>query len=510
MRVGRNCQGYNFILVLGDAPFRGPSPCMFSSLQQHFFKQTPPFRRFSDELRQPLLPLPLTSSLGPGPSGLLPLHRELQPLLAAPPSPLRLPPLIPATTPRGIPPHPHVHRSYDGRPHPHAHYAAQPFPIARGGKAHGHPEQSPHKYGSLAASTLRSRSPSAAAAVTGGLLEIEVKSNTNVVASYSPRHTGDHYYYLKRWHQAFKMHFFVFADKFISSSIYSITNAIRTGAYLGPLGQTTRGWLSYRGGFRYVEHSMEGYTAVKSTARKPLTRLPRDTRTDCHGTLTPSVKMAEIQFGCGAAVGSTVLQQSDRLFAGSRLTESHTGKYLAELSFECLERFGIGHLVRYTFDLRERLLFVSHHKTGKAPKVGRGTKRKRVQAGAPAPPPPVIVEEELALDEDDGLAPEERELAQTLVDIENEAPINTGEQAHDEAVIRSVRDRAIAAMNRRSVKITDEQNRTALGPDLDAVIHGWMWMDVTCVDVDGLDIFDFLRTTRGSAHKIDPEYRLVT
>ncbi|KAJ7909237.1 hypothetical protein B0H13DRAFT_1877862 [Mycena leptocephala] len=42
---------------------------------------------------------------------------------------------------------------------------------------------------------------------------------------------------------------------------------------------------------------MEGYTAVTSSARKPLTRLPRDTRTDCHGTLTPSVKMAEIQFG---------------------------------------------------------------------------------------------------------------------------------------------------------------------------------------------------------------------
>ncbi|KAJ7925732.1 hypothetical protein B0H13DRAFT_1862815 [Mycena leptocephala] len=47
---------------------------------------------------------------------------------------------------------------------------------------------------------------------------------------------------------------------------------------------------------------MEGYTAVKSSARKPLTRLPWDIRTDCHKTLTPSVKMAEIQFG---AVGLT-------------------------------------------------------------------------------------------------------------------------------------------------------------------------------------------------------------
>ncbi|KAJ7894731.1 hypothetical protein B0H14DRAFT_2559152 [Mycena olivaceomarginata] len=46
--------------------------------------------------------------------------------------------------------------------------------------------------------------------------------------------------------------------------------------------------------------SMEGYTAVKSTARKPLARLLRDTRTDCQGTLIPSVKMAEMQFGCKA------------------------------------------------------------------------------------------------------------------------------------------------------------------------------------------------------------------
>ncbi|KAJ7934705.1 hypothetical protein B0H13DRAFT_2262509 [Mycena leptocephala] len=43
--------------------------------------------------------------------------------------------------------------------------------------------------------------------------------------------------------------------------------------------------------------SIEGYyNAVKSTTRKPLTRLPRDTGTDCHGTLIPSVKMAEMHF----------------------------------------------------------------------------------------------------------------------------------------------------------------------------------------------------------------------
>jgi hypothetical protein len=75
---------------------------------------------------------------------------------------------------------------------------------------------------------------------------------------------------------------------------------------------------------------MEGYTAVKSTARKPLARLLRDTRTDCQGTLIPSVKMAEMQFGvsvhlqsvqvqgcsridCSATVGSTVFRQSVRL-----------------------------------------------------------------------------------------------------------------------------------------------------------------------------------------------------
>ncbi|KAJ7807248.1 hypothetical protein B0H13DRAFT_2295848 [Mycena leptocephala] len=42
---------------------------------------------------------------------------------------------------------------------------------------------------------------------------------------------------------------------------------------------------------------MEGYTAVTSSARKPLTRLPRDTRTDCHGTLTPSVKWPKYSSG---------------------------------------------------------------------------------------------------------------------------------------------------------------------------------------------------------------------
>ncbi|KAJ7504698.1 hypothetical protein B0H11DRAFT_2221432 [Mycena galericulata] len=96
----------------------------------------------------------------------------------------------------------------------------------------------------------------------------------------------------------------------------------------------------------------------------------------------------------------------------------------------------------------------------KRKKVGCGTKWKRVRGAPPAADP---VEEELVLDEDNGLSPEERELAQTLIDIENEAPMDTGEQAHDDAVIKSTRDRAISDMRLRGVMITDEQNKTALG-----------------------------------------------
>ncbi|KAJ7909565.1 hypothetical protein B0H13DRAFT_2330270 [Mycena leptocephala] len=96
----------------------------------------------------------------------------------------------------------------------------------------------------------------------------------------------------------------------------------------------------------------------------------------------------------------------------------------------------------------------------KRKKVGCGTKWKRVRGAPPAADP---VEEELVLDEDNGLSPEERELAQTLIDIENEAPMDTGEQAHDDAVIKSTRDRAISDMRLRGVMITDEQNKTVLG-----------------------------------------------
>ncbi|KAJ7907708.1 hypothetical protein B0H13DRAFT_2332099 [Mycena leptocephala] len=149
-----------------------------------------------------------------------------------------------------------------------------------------------------------------------------------------------------------------------------------------------------------------------------------------------------------------------------QLTESHTGQYLAERAFECLERFGIAGLYQILaphFDaLRFRIycfcrinslvakMFISFFSNNIKRRFRRSAVARsgNVQAGAPDPAP-VVAEEELALDEDDGLSPEERELAQTL--------------AHDEAVIRSVRDRAIADMAKRKVKITDAENKTALG-----------------------------------------------
>ncbi|KAJ6587465.1 hypothetical protein DFH09DRAFT_909471 [Mycena vulgaris] len=88
---------------------------------------------------------------------------------------------------------------------------------------------------------------------------------------------------------------------------------------------------------------------------------------------------------------------------------------------------------------------------------------KRVQPGAETGPPIVPIEEELVLDEDEGLSPEERELARTLVEIEKEVPMDNGEQAHDDAVIRSTRDRAMAGMGRRGVRITEAANKMALG-----------------------------------------------
>lgn len=73
--------------------------------------------------------------------------------------------------------------------------------------------------------------------------------------------------------------------------------------------------------------------------------------------------------------------------------------------------------------------------------------------------PAVLVEEEVVLEDDDGLSPEERKLAQTLVDIENEAPIDTGEQAHDDKVIKSTGDRAISEMRLRRPAVKKDHRR---------------------------------------------------
>ncbi|KAJ7157567.1 hypothetical protein C8R43DRAFT_948954 [Mycena crocata] len=58
----------------------------------------------------------------------------------------------------------------------------------------------------------------------------------------------------------------------------------------------------------------------------------------------------------------------------------------------------------------------------------------------------------------------EAQLAQTLIDIKNKAPTDTGEQAHDEVVIRSVWDHAIADMKKwtPAVRLSEVENRKAL------------------------------------------------
>lgn len=49
----------------------------------------------------------------------------------------------------------------------------------------------------------------------------------------------------------------------------------------------------------------------------------------------------------------------------------------------------------------------------------------------------------------------------------------------------------------------------ALGPDLDRVIRGWIWMDGTWMDVDGRSNFDFLRLARDLDKILGRESRLV-
>ncbi|KAJ7170281.1 hypothetical protein C8R43DRAFT_1085403 [Mycena crocata] len=101
-------------------------------------------------------------------------------------------------------------------------------------------------------------------------------------------------------------------------------------------------------------------------------------------------------------------------------------------------------------------------KRKKVPKASRGTKRKR-GTQVTYSEPPENEDHELVLDKNEQLPEDEHQLAQTLIDIENEAPTDNGEQAHDDAAVRSIRGRAIAQMRDRGVEISDAENKMVLG-----------------------------------------------
>ncbi|KAJ7085559.1 hypothetical protein C8R44DRAFT_651155 [Mycena epipterygia] len=97
--------------------------------------------------------------------------------------------------------------------------------------------------------------------------------------------------------------------------------------------------------------------------------------------------------------------------------------------------------------------FKQYKRKEKAIKIGRGTKRKQGTQSSVETAPIRPEADELELDE---------QLEQTVIENENEAPVDTGEQAHDDKVIRTTRKTAIAQMRAQGIVITEEENKSAL------------------------------------------------
>ncbi|KAJ7937521.1 hypothetical protein B0H13DRAFT_1852490 [Mycena leptocephala] len=229
-----------------------------------------------------------------------------------------------APSPRGIPSPParaanDVHRGYDGTP-THTHTTSR-SPSRTAGRAHGRcgdeverlctfasairkttwrrSNLSPGKASSSSTNTdlhsPRALAPGLFVRVFRTLTQMpnqedQAAVRMEVVASVSPRHVTIN---VQRFScagvQAFKMHFFSCLLEFLDTNIFLGADdrlALHTDTLV-----TSSIYFEY-------ECTFNGsiYTAVKSTATKPLNRLPWYTRTDCHGTLIPSVKMAEMHF----------------------------------------------------------------------------------------------------------------------------------------------------------------------------------------------------------------------
>ncbi|KAJ6527343.1 hypothetical protein DFH09DRAFT_1094842 [Mycena vulgaris] len=135
-----------------------------------------------------------------------------------------------------------------------------------------------------------------------------------------------------------------------------------------------------------------------------------------------------------------------------KLTESHTGKYLAKVFADCLERFGLAELAFIHFFFKE----LKHKKVVKVGKGRTGTRGR--------PTARLAAQEDTVAEEGDDLTPVEEEIAQLLESNDGSAvdDVAQSQDLHDNHVARSVRDRAIASMALDGSVIDPEENRAAL------------------------------------------------
>ena len=104
--------------------------------------------------------------------------------------------------------------------------------------------------------------------------------------------------------------------------------------------------------------------------------------------------------------------------------------------------------------------FWREYKRKKVVKVGKGTRRKRGQAGVLAEIHTAV--DDVVVDEGDELTPEEEEIAAAIQEDAADVPADNGQEVHDEKVVQTLKVRAIADMLKK-IKITPEQNWEAIG-----------------------------------------------
>lgn len=93
-------------------------------------------------------------------------------------------------------------------------------------------------------------------------------------------------------------------------------------------------------------------------------------------------------------------------------------------------------------------------------KVAAGTKRKRGHTESSDRPPPPLLEEELVLEAGEDPTEEDRELALHLG--ADEVSADGGQEAHDDRVVKTLREKAISEMAERGIQITTLENTQAL------------------------------------------------